>query len=199
MATGGYRAPRWLPGGHAQTIWAALYARRVQGLPVAYQRERWATPDGDFVDVDFHFSTRREAPWLVLFHGLEGSSAATMRRPLPMWPTPAGWNYAAATFPRLLGRAELAPRAYHSGDHAEIGWILARRPAPARGAGASWWWGSRWAATRCCAGRKRPAIAHRPRCMRWPRCARRSTWPLAAMPSGAASTGRSTPACSCAP
>ena len=31
MATGGYRAPRWLPGGHAQTIWAALYARRVQG------------------------------------------------------------------------------------------------------------------------------------------------------------------------
>ncbi len=48
-----YRAPRWLPGGHLQTIWPALYGRRVVGPQPRYRRERWDTPDGDFVDVDF--------------------------------------------------------------------------------------------------------------------------------------------------
>src|SRR5580698_529992 len=45
-----YRGPRWLPTGHAQTIVPALFAR----LPaVAYRRERWTTPDGDFIDLDW--------------------------------------------------------------------------------------------------------------------------------------------------
>ncbi|MFM8637425.1 MAG: hypothetical protein ACKOER_06845, partial [Betaproteobacteria bacterium] len=50
-----YRAPAWLPSGHAQTIWPALFARtRAAGAaPPAYRRERWDTPDGDFIDVDF--------------------------------------------------------------------------------------------------------------------------------------------------
>ncbi|MDB5732215.1 MAG: alpha/beta hydrolase fold protein, partial [Variovorax sp.] len=73
-----YRAPCWLPGGHLQTIWAALYARRGLGGPPCYRRERWATPDGDFIDVDFAGAPRAGAaqpqPLLVLFHGLEGSS-----------------------------------------------------------------------------------------------------------------------------
>ena len=50
LLTSTYRAPRWLPGGHLQTIWPA----RLVPLPdVAYRRERWPTPDGDFIDVDF--------------------------------------------------------------------------------------------------------------------------------------------------
>ena len=44
-----YAAPRWLPGGHAQTIYAALVVPRAQ---VEYRRERWDTPDGDFIDLD---------------------------------------------------------------------------------------------------------------------------------------------------
>ncbi|MBT9599459.1 MAG: alpha/beta fold hydrolase [Vitreoscilla sp.] len=124
MATGGYRAPRWLPGGHAQTIWAALYARRVQGPPPVYQRERWATPDGDFVDVDFRFSARREASWLVLFHGLEGSSSSHYAQAFADVAHGLGWNYAVPHFRGCSGELNLAPRAYHSGDHEEIGWIL---------------------------------------------------------------------------
>jgi len=44
-----YRAPWWLPGGHLQTIVAAL---RPPPRPQA-TRARWDTPDGDFIDVDF--------------------------------------------------------------------------------------------------------------------------------------------------
>lgn len=47
-----YRAPRWLPGGNLQTIWAATRARRHVGAPPQFVRERWSTPDGDFIDVD---------------------------------------------------------------------------------------------------------------------------------------------------
>ena len=47
-----YRAPWWLPGGHAQTIWAAVASRRHLGPAPRFVRERWDTPDGDFIDVD---------------------------------------------------------------------------------------------------------------------------------------------------
>ena len=50
-------APWWLPGGHLQTIWPALFARRGCAAPPQYRRERWDTPDGDFVDVDFLVDT----------------------------------------------------------------------------------------------------------------------------------------------
>jgi len=119
-----FRAPRWLPGGHLQTIWPALYGQRVRGPQPVYQRERWATPDGDFVDVDFRLS--QEAPWLVLFHGLEGSSHSHYAEAFADVAQALGWNYAVPHFRGCSGELNLAPRAYHSGDHEEIGWILAR-------------------------------------------------------------------------
>ena len=61
-----YRAPIWLPGGHAQTIWPALYAKRRRGMALPLQRERWTTPDGDFVDVDRQHASRLDRPLLVL-------------------------------------------------------------------------------------------------------------------------------------
>ncbi|MGH6640468.1 MAG: alpha/beta hydrolase, partial [Polaromonas sp.] len=116
-----YVAPWWLPCGNLQTIWAALRSRRFLGPPPVFRRERWSTPDNDFVAVDWLMpassattaslgnsavreaasvgarftaappqgetapsggSAVREAtsvgapPLLVIFHGLEGSSAS---------------------------------------------------------------------------------------------------------------------------
>lgn len=49
-----YVAPIWLPGGNLQTIWAARAARSTNsGLLPRYRRERWNTPDADFIDVDW--------------------------------------------------------------------------------------------------------------------------------------------------
>ncbi len=42
--------PLWLPGGHAQTLYGALFA---QHATVRFVRERLDTPDGDFVDLDW--------------------------------------------------------------------------------------------------------------------------------------------------
>ncbi len=123
-----YRAPPWLPGGNAQTLWAAKLARRHTGPAPQWRRERWATPDGDFVDIDHlvRDNTARAAHHLVLFHGLEGSSASAYSIAFAAVAQARGWAMSLPHFRGCSGELNLAPRAYHSGDYEEIGWILVR-------------------------------------------------------------------------
>ena len=127
-----FRSPSWLPGGHAQTIWPALFSRRHAGPPSRFERERWATPDGDFVDVDWQ-GPDTGAPLLVLFHGLEGSSASHYAQAFAVEARHRGWRYAVPHFRGCSGDINLAPRAYHSGDWEEVAWMLARFRAVHRG------------------------------------------------------------------
>jgi hypothetical protein len=128
----GFRAPWWLPGGHTQTIWGAKLARHApQPLPPPrWRRERWTTPDADFIEVDTLASPgvpqSPDTPLLVLFHGLEGSSASHYARAFAHWAADAGVRLVVPHFRGCSGPLNLAPRAYHSGDFEEIGWILGR-------------------------------------------------------------------------
>ena len=123
-----YRAPGWLPGGNLQTIWPALYARRLSGAAVHYRRERWTAPDGDFVDVDW-LDAPTDQTLLVLFHGLEGSSHSHYAEAFADFARSQGFAYAVPHFRGCSGEINLGPRAYHSGDFEEIGWILGRMRA----------------------------------------------------------------------
>jgi uncharacterized protein len=118
-----FDSPRWLPGGHAQTIYPALLPNPV----VAYRRERVATPDGDFWLFDWLDApaSAASAPLVVLFHGLEGSSRSHYALALMVRLTAMGWRGVVAHFRGCGGESNLMPRAYHSGDHAEIGAMLA--------------------------------------------------------------------------
>src|SRR3990172_1109005 len=156
-----YRAPAWLPGGHLQTIYPALAAPRPR---VSYQRERWDTPDGDFIDLDWleqnsetsgidnasatvipaqagtqrrsgapafaggttSANTNLHAPLVVLFHGLEGGSRSHYAAALMAALRNAGWRGVVIHFRGCSGEINRLRRAYHSGDSAEIGWILRR-------------------------------------------------------------------------
>jgi uncharacterized protein len=136
-----YTAPWWLPGGHAQTIFPALAGRRMHdALTHSYVRERWLTeypngaPDGDFIDVDF-LPWIDGAPLVVLFHGLEGSSSSHYALALMNALKARAWNGCVAHFRGCSGEMNRLPRAYHSGDSTEIGWIIRRliaTRAPAR-------------------------------------------------------------------
>ncbi|RZU01143.1 YheT family hydrolase [Rivibacter subsaxonicus] len=121
-------APRWLPGGNAQTIWPALMSRRFHGPTPTWTRERWATPDADFIDVDFggDWTAGSQTPVLVLFHGLEGSSGSHYAQAFAHWARQQGWRIVVPHFRGCSGELNLGPRAYHSGDYEEIGWVLAR-------------------------------------------------------------------------
>ncbi len=146
-------------GGNVQTIFPALYSRAWplagkgrNGIPaglhagsaarlgerVAYRRERWTAPDDDFIDLDFLDATPEpdnagteagHEPLLVLFHGLEGSSQSHYARAFALWAHSQGWSCVVPHFRGCSGEINLAPRTYHSGDHAEVNWILRRLSA----------------------------------------------------------------------
>jgi predicted alpha/beta-fold hydrolase len=127
-----YRAPRWLPGGHAQTIYAATLMPRPA---VTYRRERWDTPDGDFIDLDWldepsavsrQPSVVTNPPLVALFHGLEGSSRSHYALAVMGLLAQRGLRGVVVHFRGCSGEANRLPRAYHSGDAREIGWILER-------------------------------------------------------------------------
>ncbi len=122
-----YSAPWWLPGGHAQTIFASLFPPP----PVARTRERWDTPDGDFIDVDFA-GAADGAPLLVLFHGLEGGSDSHYARSICAAAGRAGLRVAMPHWRGCSGEINRTPRAYHSGDSDEADWLLRRFSSRAR-------------------------------------------------------------------
>jgi predicted alpha/beta-fold hydrolase len=128
-----YAAPRWLPGGHAQTIYAALAAPRPT---VTYRRERWDTPDGDFIDLDWLDGSPLppRSPLVVLFHGLEGGSQSHYALALMAALQRTAWCGVVVHFRGCSGEPNRLPRAYHSGDSGEIDWVLRRLKALRQGA-----------------------------------------------------------------
>src|SRR5476649_1032871 len=123
---GPYTAPWWLPGGHLQTIAAAL----APAPHIAWSRERWETPDGDFIDLDWAGrDANATGPLIAMFHGLEGSSASHYARAIAAQALANGWRCVVPHFRGCSGELNRLPRAYHSGDSAEIDWILRRLDA----------------------------------------------------------------------
>ena len=92
-----YQAPLWLPGGNLQTIWSALYARRFEGEAPKFRRERWTSPDGDFIDVDW-LQGPPGATLLVLFHGLEGNSSSQYAQAFAAFAQAQGMAFAMPHF-----------------------------------------------------------------------------------------------------
>ncbi|MFL9963892.1 alpha/beta fold hydrolase [Paraburkholderia sediminicola] len=142
-----YRAPLWLPNRHAQTIVPSLFARRPA---VSLRRERWDTPDGDFIDLDWvvhdgQSSTSSlapgaaaripaaDAPLFVLFHGLEGSSASHYAVSLMAAARDYGWHGVVPHFRSCSGTLNRLPRFYHLADSNEVDWVLRRLRAAHRG------------------------------------------------------------------
>lgn len=140
-----FKAPAWLRNAHAQTLYAACVARCPR---IDWRRTRWRCPDGDFVDLDWLAHTRgtlraglpradsrggsspdptsQPSPLIVLFHGLEGSSDSHYARALMHAVAARGWRGVVVHFRGCSGEPNRLPRAYHSGDSAEIDWILRR-------------------------------------------------------------------------
>ena len=118
-----YSPPAWLPGGHAQTIYPVL----LPNPDVAYRRERVAAPDGDFWLFDWLVDAKPPAadvPLVVMFHGLESGSRAHYALALMEKLRQLGWRGVVPHFRGCGGEPNRMPRAYHSGDHAEIAAML---------------------------------------------------------------------------
>ena len=106
-----------------QTIYACY---RVRVGHVEYRRERWETPDNDFIDLDWVDSENADAKLLVVFHGLEGCSRRQYALALMGMARRLGWRGVVPHFRGCSGEPNRLVRSYHSGDTAEIDWILRR-------------------------------------------------------------------------
>ncbi len=145
--------PSWLPERQSQTLFGALLApanrirflrERVEtpdgdfidfdwsapALPRAPKRARdpalTQTAATDWLD-DIGSQALEHAkagPALILLHGLEGSSKSRYAQSITQYFRQAGWTVVVAHFRGCSGFANRLARAYHSGDSAEIRFML---------------------------------------------------------------------------
>lgn len=111
-----FRPAWWCRGPHAQTLVASLLARKPR---VSWRRERWETPDGDFLDLDFV----GKGELVLLLHGLQGSSSSSYILRLARLLVQKGRQVAVLNFRGCSGEPNRQPRSYHSGETGDLDWV----------------------------------------------------------------------------
>lgn len=120
-----FKAAWWLRNCHLQTIAAKYLAPRRQAPS---HNEMLALPDGDHLQLSWSepSTSRPEAPLVVVLHGLEGNIhshyAAGMLAALQQ----QGFTAVLMHFRGCNGQPNRLPRAYHSGDTADLAYFIAQ-------------------------------------------------------------------------
>lgn len=110
-----YTSPIWLYNGHLQTIIPSLF-RKVRGVP--FKRERIATIDDDFLDLDWLKSGNEKL--VIISHGLEGDSQRPYVKGMAKVFHAAGWDVVAWNFRGCSGEVNKNLRFYHSGSTEDL-------------------------------------------------------------------------------
>jgi predicted alpha/beta-fold hydrolase len=121
-----YTPAWWVPGAHLQTLWGKL-ARRPR--PVATRVERWATPDGDEVEIrrlDPPAGSAPDTPRLLMLHGLEGTIRSHYLQGMLDQARRRGWAADVLIFRGCNGEVPRAPRLYHSGETSDLDLVVRR-------------------------------------------------------------------------
>jgi predicted alpha/beta-fold hydrolase len=118
----------WCPGSHFQTIWRRLWGE-IPSVPL--RRERWETPDHDFLDLDFldpqlPVKSEKKGPMVLFLHGLEGSSRAKYILGMLQGAQSLGWKGVALNFRSCSGEINRQRRFYHSGETTDLDWVVRR-------------------------------------------------------------------------
>lgn len=108
-------------GGHVQTILGKLLRRKDSP---SLTRERWTTPDGDFLDLDFTPDPDPTAPLLLVLHGLEGNARRGYCMESYRAAASAGMAAVGLNFRACSGEPNLRARAYHSGETDDVEFVL---------------------------------------------------------------------------
>ena len=119
--------------GHVQSL-AGVLLRPTVELPL--RRERWETPDGDFVDVDV-LAGNAGAPTAVVLHGLEGSSASGYVRLTLKELHAHGWNAIALNMRSCSSSPNRQAASYSSGDFRDLAWVVRGLDGPCAAIGFS--------------------------------------------------------------
>lgn len=113
-----YHPPVLFKNYHISTIYASVI-RKVP--PVAQSRERLELEDGDFLDLDWSYSSSGNTENLViLLHGLEGNAQRPYMLGMARYFNQNGWDVAAINFRGCSGEINRLYRSYNAGASEDL-------------------------------------------------------------------------------
>src|SRR5881628_1042809 len=115
-----YRAPWWLRGAHAQTLWGRL-ARRAATVETTI--ECLTAADGDNLELH-HVANERSQARVLLLHGLEGSLRSHYVSGILSQADRRGWGATLLVFRSCGSVSNTARRFYHSGETSDLDFVF---------------------------------------------------------------------------
>ncbi|NBV76035.1 MAG: hydrolase [Methylococcaceae bacterium] len=106
----------WLPNGHWQTVYPALFRRTAP--EILRQRQRLQLDDGDFIDLDFYGKSHQ--PLVLMLHGLAGNSHSGYILGLQSHLNQQGWSSVVMNYRGCSGEVNRLARAYHAGESDDL-------------------------------------------------------------------------------
>jgi uncharacterized protein len=116
-----YKARALFKNGHFSTI----YSAKLRPIPkVAQERERLFLEDGDFIDIDWSFSTKKSHKVAVLLHGLEGDAQRVYMKGQAKTLVENGWDVSAMNHRGCSGEENKLYRSYNSGRTEDVAALI---------------------------------------------------------------------------
>jgi len=127
-----YTPAWWVPGAHLRTLWGKLVRRPP---PLLTRIERWATSDGDEIELHRVDPVEGSAHGgrLLVLHGLEGTIQSHYLRGILAQARQRGWAADALIFRTCNGEVTRARRLYHSGETTDLDFVVQRLVREHRG------------------------------------------------------------------
>lgn len=120
-------SPIWQFNGHLQTIIPNV-RRKVEG--VTYERERIATWDDDFLDLDW--SRKNSDTLVIISHGLAGSSDGGYMKGFVKAVNSIGWDALAWNYRGCSGVPNKKLFSFHGGKTDDLEWVFQHAAATGR-------------------------------------------------------------------
>ncbi len=98
---------------HIQTMYSSLFRKFSK---IDFKKERFELRDGDFLEPYYLLSKKKNAPFVILFHGLAGSYKSPYIQGMMQTLHTLGFNSVVMHFRGCATQENNLPRSYHSGD-----------------------------------------------------------------------------------
>lgn len=112
-----YNPPYFFKNGFISTVYSGL-VRKIRG--VTQKRERITLADGDFLDLDWSYTSSSTNRLIILLHGLEGNAQRTYMLGTAKLFNQNNFDAVCVNFRGCSGENNLKYRSYHSGETEDL-------------------------------------------------------------------------------
>lgn len=113
-----YKPSFFFKNHYCSTIFPSLFRK----IDIQYERQRWDTPDGDFLDLDW--SKKGNQKLLITIHGLEGSSDSNYIKGMVKIFNDNHFDAVAINLRGCSGEHNIGRTNYHSGQTSDLDFVI---------------------------------------------------------------------------